>query len=241
MYKIVTKKSLNPTVTLMEIDAPLVARKAEPGQFIIFRATEDGERIPLTICDYDREKGTVEIVVQAIGAETHKLSKLKAGDYLADVVGPLGKPSDLCEESVEDLKKKKIVFIAGGVGTAPVYPQAKWLKEQGVECDVIIGAKTKDLVIMEERFKKVCNLHITTDDGSYGRSGMVTKALQDLWDEGNKYDHSDKPAFREPCPCRRLFRTGVSTHKTDPRPSVSRPRICPLPGRSAPLLLQYLL
>ena len=189
MFKILEANELTTNIYQMIVEAPRVAEACLPGQFLIIRVDEEGERIPLTICDYDREKGTVEIVVQAIGAETHLLSKLKAGDHLADVVGPLGKPSDLCEESIEDLKKKKIVFIAGGVGTAPVYPQAKWLKEHGVDCDVIIGAKNKDLVILEDRFKKVCNLHVTTDDGSYGRSGMVTKALQDLWDEGNKYDH----------------------------------------------------
>ena len=189
MFKILEANELTTNIFQMIVEAPRVASACLPGQFLIIRVDEDGERIPLTICDYDREKGTVEIVVQAIGAETYELSKLKAGDQLADVVGPLGKPSDLCEESIEDLKKKKIVFIAGGVGTAPVYPQAKWLKEHGVDCDVIIGAKTKDLVILEDRFKSVCNLHVTTDDGSYGRSGMVTKALQDLWDEGNKYDH----------------------------------------------------
>ena len=189
MFKILEANELTTNIFQMIVEAPRVASACLPGQFLIIRVDEEGERIPLTICDYDREKGTVEIVVQAIGAETLALSHLKAGDELADVVGPLGKPSDLCEESIEDLKKKKIVFIAGGVGTAPVYPQAKWLKEHGVDCDVIIGAKTKDLVILEDRFKEVCNLHITTDDGSYGRSGMVTKALQDLWDEGNKYDH----------------------------------------------------
>ena len=189
MFKILEANELTTNIFQMIVEAPRVADACLPGQFLIIRVDEEGERIPLTICDYNREKGTVEIVVQAIGAETYQLSKLKAGDELADVVGPLGKPSDLCEESIDVLKKKKIVFIAGGVGTAPVYPQAKWLKEHGVDCDVIIGAKTKDLVIMEERFKEVCNLHITTDDGSYGRSGMVTKALQDLWDEGNKYDH----------------------------------------------------
>ena len=189
MFKILEANELTTNIFQMIVEAPRVASACLPGQFLIIRVDEDGERIPLTICDYDREKGTVEIVVQAIGAETYELSKLKAGDELADVVGPLGKPSDLCEESIDELKKKKIVFIAGGVGTAPVYPQAKWLKEHGVDCDVIIGAKTKDLVILEDRFKAVCNLHVTTDDGSYGRSGMVTKALQDLWDEGNKYDH----------------------------------------------------
>ena len=181
MFKILEARELTTNIFQMIVEAPRVAGSCLPGQFLIIRVNKDGERIPLTICDYDREKGTVEIVVQAIGAETYKLSKLKAGDELADVVGPLGKPSDLVEEDIEELKKKKIVFIAGGVGTAPVYPQAKWLKEHGVDCDVIIGAKNKDLVILEDRFKEVCNLHITTDDGSYGRSGMVTVALQDLW------------------------------------------------------------
>ncbi len=189
MFKILEARELTTNIFQMIVEAPRVAGSCLPGQFLIIRVNEEGERIPLTICDYDREKGTVEIVVQAIGAETFKLSKLKAGDCLADVVGPLGKPSDLVYEDIEELKKKKIVFIAGGVGTAPVYPQAKWLKEHGVDCDVIIGAKNKDLVILEDRFKEVCNLHITTDDGSYGRSGMVTVALQDLWNEGNKYDH----------------------------------------------------
>ena len=189
MFKILEANELTTNIFQMIVEAPRVASACLPGQFLIIRVNEDGERIPLTICDYDREKGTVEIVVQAIGAETYKLSHLKAGDELADVVGPLGKASDLVYEDVEELKKKKIVFIAGGVGTAPVYPQAKWLKEHGVDCDVIIGAKNKDLVILEDRFKEVCNLHITTDDGSYGRSGMVTVALQDLWNEGNKYDH----------------------------------------------------
>ncbi|MBQ7614259.1 MAG: sulfide/dihydroorotate dehydrogenase-like FAD/NAD-binding protein [Butyrivibrio sp.] len=189
MFKILEAQELTTNIFQMIVEAPRVASACLPGQFLIIRVNEDGERIPLTICDYDREKGTVEIVVQAIGAETLKLSHLKAGDELADVVGPLGKASDLVYEDIEELKKKKIVFIAGGVGTAPVYPQAKWLKEHGVDCDVIIGAKNKDLVILEDRFKEVCNLHITTDDGSYGRSGMVTVALQDLWNEGNKYDH----------------------------------------------------
>ena len=189
MFKILEANELTTNIFQMIVEAPRVASSCLPGQFLIIRVNEEGERIPLTICDYDREKGTVEIVVQAIGAETYKLSHLKAGDELADVVGPLGKASDLVYEDIEELKKKKIVFIAGGVGTAPVYPQAKWLKEHGVDCDVIIGAKNKDLVILEDRFKEVCNLHITTDDGSYGRTGMVTVALQDLWNEGNKYDH----------------------------------------------------
>jgi ferredoxin--NADP+ reductase len=188
MFKILEANKLTPTIIQMIVEAPRVAGHCLPGQFLIIRVNSDGERIPLTICDYDREAGTVEIVVQAIGAETMKLMKLKAGDELADVVGPLGNASELCDTDIEELKKKKIVFIAGGVGTAPVYPQAKWLHEHGVDCDVIIGAKNKDLVILEDRFKEVCNLYITTDDGSYGRSGMVTKCLQDLVDEGHSYD-----------------------------------------------------
>ncbi len=189
MFKILEANELAPNIYQMIVEAPRVAKAALPGQFLIIRVEEDGERIPLTICDYDREKGTVEIVVQAIGAETYKLGKLHAGDSLADVVGPLGNASDLVYEDIEELKKKSIVFIAGGVGTAPVYPQVKWLKEHGVTADVIIGAKNKDFVILEDRFKEVCNLYVTTDDGSYGRSGMVTVCLQDLVNEGKKYDH----------------------------------------------------
>ncbi len=189
MFKILEANELATNIHQLIVEAPRVAGTCLPGQFLIVRAEEDGERIPLTICDYDREKGTVELVVQALGAESRKICNKKAGECLADVVGPLGNPSDLCSEDIEELKKKKIVFIAGGVGTAPVYPQAKWLKEHGVTCDVIIGAKNKDLVILEDRFKSVCNLYVTTDDGSYGRSGMVTKCLQDLYDEGKRYDH----------------------------------------------------
>lgn len=188
MFNILEANELTTNIIQMVVEAPRVAHSCLPGQFLIVRVDPDGERIPLTICDYDREKGTVEIVVQAVGAESYKLSTLKAGDSFTDVVGPLGKPSELCDEPIEELKKKKIVFIAGGVGTAPVYPQAKWLKERGVDCDVIIGARTKELVILEDRFKQVSNLFVTTDDGSYGRTGNVTKCLQDLWDEGNKYD-----------------------------------------------------
>lgn len=189
MFRIVEKNELATNIFQMILEAPRVSEKCLPGQFLIIRVEEDGERIPLTICDYDREKGTVEIVVQTIGAETYKLSMLKAGDELADVVGPLGNASDLVTEDMETLKKKKIVFIAGGVGTAPVYPQCKWLKEHGIIADCIVGAKNKDLVIMEDRLKAVSNLYVTTDDGSYGRSGMVTKCLQDLVDEGHEYDH----------------------------------------------------
>lgn len=189
MFKILEAKELAASIFEMVVEAPRVAGTCLPGQFLIIRVDSDGERIPLTICDYDREKGTVEIVVQAVGAETQKLSDLKAGDSLADVVGPLGNPSDLVYEDIEELKKKSFVFIAGGVGTAPVYPQCKWLKEHGIIPDCIIGAKNKDLVILEDKLREVSNLYITTDDGSYGRSGMVTKCLQDLVAEGKHYDH----------------------------------------------------
>ncbi len=189
MYRILSAEKLSENIYRMVVEAENVARHCLPGQFLIVRTSEHSERIPLTICDYDREKHTVTIVFQPVGYSTMKMAELTAGDAFADVTGPLGKPSDLVNEPPEELKKKSIVFVAGGVGTAPVYPQVKWLHEQGVSCDVIIGAKTKDLVIMEEEFRKVCNLYITTDDGSYGRSGMVTKALEDLVSEGKKYDH----------------------------------------------------
>lgn len=189
MFKILEAKELAASIFEMVVEAPRVAGTCLPGQFLIIRVDSEGERIPLTICDYDREKGTVEIVVQAVGAETQKLSDLKAGDSLADVVGPLGNPSDLVYEDIEELKKRKFVFIAGGVGTAPVYPQCKWLKEHGITPDCIIGAKNKDLVILEDKLREVSNLYVTTDDGSYGRSGMVTKCLQDLVAEGKHYDH----------------------------------------------------
>ena len=164
----------------MEVEAPRIAKSCLPGQFIIAKVDEKSERIPLTICDYDREKGTITIVVQRIGAGTIKMGRLQTGDYFRDFTGPLGKPSELVYENVEDLKKKKIVFIGGGLGTAPVYCQVKWLHEQGVTPDVIIGAKTKDILILEEEMAAASNLHIATDDGSYGFKGMVTGCLEDL-------------------------------------------------------------
>ena len=188
MYKILTKSYLTDNIIRMEVEAKRTADRCLPGQFVIVRGSEDGERIPLTICDYDREKGTIVLVFQTIGASTTLMADLKEGDSFTDIVGPLGCPSELCEMSVDDLKKEKIIFIAGGVGTAPVYPQLKWLKEQGVPADVIIGARNKDLVILEEDFKSVAeNVYITTDDGSYGRSGNVCVCLQSLIDEGKTY------------------------------------------------------
>lgn len=191
MYKILKAEFLTSNIFLMEIEAPRVAKSCEPGQFIIAKIDENGERIPLTISDYDRERGMVQIVVQIIGASTKKMSELKTGDYLEDFVGPLGCPSDLVTDDIEDVKKKKILFVAGGLGTAPVYPQVKWLHEHGIAADVIVGAKTKDLVILEKEMQEVAgNLYITTDDGSYGRGGMVTDTIKYLVNDlGKEYDH----------------------------------------------------
>ncbi len=189
MFEIKRYERLTDTIFLMDIFCPRVARSCLPGQFVICRTGEEGERIPLTICDYDRSRGTVTIVVQEIGASTYKMGKLREGDFLTDFVGPLGKPSELTETPVEELKKKKIVFVAGGVGTAPVYPQLKWLSEHGIKADAIVGAKTASLVILEEEMKKVADkLIIATDDGSKGMKGMVTDALKKLVSEGNRYD-----------------------------------------------------
>ena len=189
MYKIREAKQLTDNIYLMNVEAPRVAKHCEPGQFIIVKIDEEGERIPLTICDYDREEGTVTIVFQVIGASTLQMAGLKAGDAFADFVGPLGRPSELIEEDPEELKKKKILFVAGGVGTAPVYPQVKWLSEHGVKADAIVGAKNKDLVILEEEMEKVSNLYVTTDDGSYKRKGMVTDVIKDLMENQKKeYD-----------------------------------------------------
>ena len=182
MYRILRKKVLNPTVTLMDIDAPLTAKKAEPGQFIILRVDENGERIPLTIADFDREKGIVTIIFQVVGATTEKLNHLEEGDCLHDFVGPLGVPSH-----VEGLKK--VAVIGGGVGCAIAYPVAKKLHEQGAEVHSIVGFRSKDLVILEEQFKQVSDVYkIVTDDGSYGEKGLVTDALKKLIENGEQYD-----------------------------------------------------
>ncbi|EOS78521.1 ferredoxin-NADP+ reductase [Lachnospiraceae bacterium 10-1] len=189
MYKILETKELAANIFYMVVEAKRVAKACKPGQFVIVRTDEEAERIPLTICDYDAEKGTVTIVFQIVGAGTQIMSSLKAGDSFHDFVGPLGCPSEFVEEEMEALKKKKMLFVAGGVGTAPVYPQVKWLHERGIDADVIVGAKTKDLLILEEEMKNVAgNLYVTTDDGSYGRSGMVTQTITDLVNEGNHYD-----------------------------------------------------
>lgn len=190
MYPIVRREKLADKIYLMDVKAPRVAKHCQPGQFVIVKIDEEGERIPLTICDYDREAGTITIVFQTVGASTERMVSLQEGDAFQDFVGPLGCPSDLIEEDIEELKKKKIVFVAGGVGTAPVYPQVKWLHEHGVDCDVIMGSKTKDLLILVEEMRKVAtNLYVTTDDGTYGFHGMGTNQLQELWDKGVRYDH----------------------------------------------------
>ena len=189
MYKILEAKELTANIFYMVVEAKRVAKACKPGQFVIVRTDEKSERIPLTICDYDAEKGTVTIVFQIVGAGTQLMSSLKTGDAFHVFVGPLGCPSEFVSEDLNSLKQKKMLFVAGGVGTAPVYPQVKWLHERDIEADVIVGAKTKDLLILEEEMKAVAgNLYVTTDDGSYGRSGMVTQTITDLVNEGKHYD-----------------------------------------------------
>ena len=189
MYKITRAEKLAEKIYLMDVMAPRVAGSCLPGQFLIVKMDEVGERIPLTICDYNRETGIVTIVFQVVGASTAKMAGLKAGDAFMDVTGPLGKECHWLHEDIEVLKKKKILFVAGGVGAAPIYPQVKWCHEHGIDADVIVGARTKTLVILEEQMKAVAGrLYITTDDGSYGRSGMVTAVIEELAREGNGYD-----------------------------------------------------
>ena len=182
MYRIVKKEALKPTVTLYEIEAPMVAKKAEPGQFIILRVDENGERIPITIHDYDREKGTVTIIVQTIGATTEKLSHKAEGEYIQDFVGPLGRPT-------ETEGKKKVCVVGGGVGCAIAYPVLKKFHDCGAEVHAVVGFKNKDLVILEDKFRAASSvLKLMTDDGSYGEKGLVTDALKALIDAGNQYD-----------------------------------------------------
>lgn len=190
MFKILEKKQIAPTIYQMRIEAPRVAASALPGQFIIVRSHEAGERIPLTIADYDKNDGSVTIVTQTIGVSTRKICAHEVGEYLQDFAGPLGQPSEFVHEPIEELRGKRILFVAGGVGAAPVYPQVKWLHEQGVKVDVIIGAKTKELLIFTEEMSKVAeNLYLTTDDGSEGAKGLVTEQIKKLIEEdGVKYD-----------------------------------------------------
>lgn len=190
MFRIVEKRLLAPDIWLMNVEAPRVAKAAQPGQFVIVRGTDDGERIPLTVADYDREQGTISIVIQAVGASTRKIVALEEGGALADFAGPLGQPSEFIHETSEALRARKFLFIAGGVGAAPVYPQVKWLHEHGVEADVIVGARNREMLIITDELRKVAgNLYLSTDDGSAGFHGNVTALMKDLIDNrGKRYD-----------------------------------------------------
>lgn len=190
MYRILKKENLAPNIYLMDIEAKRVAKSCYPGQFVIVRMDEKGERIPLTICDYDREKGSVTIVFQALGSSTKRMAGYEVGEEFKDFAGPLGNKSELIDETYEELHEKSILFVAGGVGTAPVYPQVKWMKEQGHEVDCIIGARNKELIILEEEMSKVAkNVYVATDDGSYGFKGNVNDCIKDLVNnQGRHYD-----------------------------------------------------
>ena len=191
MYKILRKEMLTPTICLMEVEAPRIAAAALPGQFLIVRAREQGERIPLTICDYDRDGGTVTIVTQIVGASSRMICALETGEALVDVVGPLGRPSDFVEMPDEALKGRRYLFVAGGLGTAPVYPQAKYLHERGAQVDIVVGAKTADLLILRREMASVCDhLYVCTDDGSEGHPGLVTEKVKLLLAEGKEYDQA---------------------------------------------------
>ena len=190
MYEIIKKEQLSDAIVKMEVKAERVAKSCLPGQFVIVKIDERGERIPLTICDFSRDKGTVTIVFQIVGASTYRMASLNEGDAFRDFVGPLGNYCEWIDEPVEELAKKKILFVAGGVGTAPVYPQVKWLYEKGISADCIIGARNQSLVILEDDMRKVAeNLYVTTDDGSYGMKGNVNDCIKKLVQEEKKtYD-----------------------------------------------------
>lgn len=190
MYPILEKSELAEHIYRLKVRAPRVAHAAQPGQFVIVRADEFGERIPLTIADYDAAEGSVTLVIQAIGASTRKICALEAGDSLADFAGPLGHPSEFVRMSPEELRGRRYLFVAGGVGTAPVYPQVKWLHEHGAQVDVIIGAKTARMLIYTDEMRTVAtNLFIATDDGSEGFRGMVTQQMEELIEkQGRRYD-----------------------------------------------------
>lgn len=190
MFKIVKKQHLANHIYLMDILAPRVAKSCYPGQFVIVKMDEKGERIPLTICDYDREKETVTIVFQAVGASTKVMATYEEGDAFRDFVGPLGCRSELIDEDPEELKKKNVLFVAGGVGTAPVYPQVKWMKENGYDADCIIGARNKELIILDKEMEQWAkNVYVCTDDGTYGLKGNVNDQIKELvYNQGKKYD-----------------------------------------------------
>ncbi|MDD2293113.1 MAG: sulfide/dihydroorotate dehydrogenase-like FAD/NAD-binding protein [Bacteroidales bacterium] len=191
MYKIVGKEYLTPVICKMEVEAPRIAASAHPGQFLIVRAREEGERIPLTICDYDSEKGTVSIVTQVVGASSRRICHLNEGESFTDCVGPLGQPSEFVKWECEKFTRSRFLFVCGGVGAAPVYPQVKFLHSKGAAVDVIIGARSSELLIFEKEMASQCdNLYICTDDGSKGEKGLVTDVIDRLMAEGNHYDCS---------------------------------------------------
>lgn len=189
MYKIIKKTNLAPQIVLMEVEAPRIASSAKPGQFLIVIVDDKGERVPLTVCDFDISRGTVTIVIQTIGASTIRIAALNEGDSFKDFVGPLGMPSEFLEQPLEILRSKKILFIAGGLGAAPVYPQVKWLAEQGIQPYVIIGAKSSNYILMENEYRQLTpHVHIATDDGSRGFHGLVTALLKELVSNGEHFD-----------------------------------------------------
>ncbi len=190
MFEIIKKKTLAANIVAFDVLAPRVAKAALPGQFVIIIADQYAERVPLTITDYNREKGTVQVVIQALGPSTQKINLFNEGDSFHSFVGPLGQASEFVHMDLEDLKKKKYLFVGGGLGAAPVYPQVKWLHDHGIASQVIIGSKSKDLVILEEEMKQVAEkVYIATDDGSKGFKGLVTDCLEDLVKKGHHYDH----------------------------------------------------
>ena len=191
MYRISKKKMLTPSICLMDVEAPRIASSAQPGQFLIVRVRPEGERIPLTVCDYDRDAGTVTIVTQIVGASSRMICGLEEGDCFTDVAGPLGRPSDFMELTDEQLRGRRFLFVAGGLGTAPVYPQAKYLHAHGAIVDIVLGAKTADLIILREEMEAVCdNLYLCTDDGSAGYHGLVTGKIGELLAEGKTYEQA---------------------------------------------------
>lgn len=191
MFEILTKEVLNPQIVRMEVEAPRIASSALPGQFLIVRTHAMGERIPLTICDYSPERGTVTLVTQIVGASSRRICDMEVGDCFTDVVGPLGQPSDFVKVSEAELSQQRFLFVAGGLGTAPVYPQVKYLHERGARVDVVLGAKSRDFVIFEKEMQSVCDrLFICTDDGSYGYKGLVTGQVEALLSAGERYDQA---------------------------------------------------
>ncbi len=189
MFEVLEKQEIAPSIFLMKIKAPRVASSAKPGQFVIVRTDEQGERIPLTIADFSAAEGWVTIVIQTIGVSTRRICALGVGEFLADFAGPLGHPSDFVAEPIEEVRSRRYLFVAGGVGAAPVYPQVKWLHENGIEADVIIGAKNSEMLIFEEQMREVAaDLYICTDDGSKGFKGLVTAKIEELISQGKSYD-----------------------------------------------------